>query len=126
MNLLDTSAIRDIFGATLGAIYGDGQLIRVDMVQQPNHSLLPVEQAPVAIKVQVDRADEAMRAAPGYTETDVKLLILQSGISGREPNSDDIVVAQGQRWKLAGVQQDPARSHWTARGIRQATPETAP
>lgn len=121
MSLLDTTAISDIFGSVLGSIYGDGQLIRVSMVEGPNYSQVEQLDDPVSIKVQVDRADEAMRATPGYTETDVKLIILQSGVSGRMPNSDDIVVAQGQRWKLGGVRQDPARSHWVARGIRQVS-----
>lgn len=119
--LLDAASIQATIGRVLGPIYGDGSLIRVDLVRQAGGTLLPSEQAPAAIKVQVDRADEAMRQAAGYTDTDVKLLILQTGVAGRAPNSDDIVIAQGQRWKLSGIRQDPARSHWVARGIRQAT-----
>lgn len=121
MSLLDGDDIRALFGDVFTDIFGDGSLIRVDMVRQPGGVVLPVEDAPVAISVQVDRADEAMRQAAGYTDTDVKLIILQAGVTGRMPNSDDIVIAQGQRWKVSGVRQDPARSHWIMCGIRQAT-----
>lgn len=62
-----------------------------------------------------------MRGEPGYTAQDVKLIILTAGLAGREPNTDDVVVAQSVRWKLGGVRQDPARSHWIARGIRQSS-----
>lgn len=121
MGLLDTDALKNVMGAAFAPILGTGQLIRIDMVRQPGGVILPAEQDPVAISVQVDRCDEAMRQAEGYTDTDVKLIILQAGVSGREPNTDDIVVARGRRWKVSGVRSDPAQSHWVMRGIRQAT-----
>lgn len=121
MNLLDGDDIRALFGDVFADIFGGCFLIRVEMMRQPGGTLRPVEETPVPIKVQIDRADEAMRKSAGYTDTDVKLIILQAGVAGRQPNSDDIVIAQGQRWKVSGVRQDPARSHWIMRGIRQAT-----
>lgn len=119
--LLDSDDIQQLFGDVFSDIYGDGELIRVDMVRGPGGVMTPTEQPPVPVKVQTDRCDHAMRDAPGYSDTDVKLLILQSGVSGRKPNTDDIVVARGQRWKISGVTEDPARSYWSMRGIRQAT-----
>jgi hypothetical protein len=121
--LLDTDALQSIFGSVLSSIYGDGQLIRIVMQRQPGGSVIPVEQPPVPIKVQVDACTEAMRQQAGYTDTDVRLLILQSGVPGDKPTSDDIVIAQGRRWKLYGITEDPARAYWEMRGIRDATEE---
>lgn len=119
--LLDTDALQGIFGSVLSAIYGDGQLIRVTMERQPGGVVIPVEQPLVPIKVQVDACTEAMRQQSGYTDTDVRLLILQSGVSGAKPTTDDIVIAKGQRWKLYGITEDPARAYWEMRGIRDAS-----
>lgn len=122
--LLDTDFIRDIFGAAFEDIYGDGELIRVDMVRQESGTITPQLSAAVPIKVQVDICTEAMRAQAGYSDTDVRLLILQSGIAGRDLNNDDMVRAKDRAgvlrtWKVFGVTQDPARSYWEARGIRK-------
>ena len=121
MGLLDTDALKNIMGAAFAPVLGSGQLIRVDKVRQPGGVELPVEQMPVTISVQIDRCDEAMRQAPGYSAEDVKLIVLQAGITGREPNSDDVIVARAQRWKAKSVRTDPARSHWIIHGTREAT-----
>lgn len=118
--LLDTDDIQQLFGDVFSDIYGDGQLITVTMVRGPGGVQVPQETS-VPCKVQVDRCDEAMRQSAGYTDTDVKLIILQSDVSDKEPDTDSLVVAQGKRWKVSGVRQDPARSVWIMRGIRQAT-----
>ncbi|ELT46836.1 hypothetical protein [Brucella intermedia] len=118
--LLDTDDIQQLFGDIFSDIYGDGQLITVTMVRGPGGVQIPQESS-VPCKVQVDRADESMRQSAGYTDTDVKLIILQSGLSDKEPDSDSIVVAQGRRWKVSGVRSDPARAAWIMRGIRQAS-----
>lgn len=119
--LLDTGVIRSIMGRALAGIYGDGQLIRVAQVRQPGGVYLPVPQLPVAIKVQVDRCTEAMRQAEGYTAQDVRLLVLQEGVPGPAPTSDDIIVARGERWKIYEVYEDPAQSYWGGRGVKQGT-----
>lgn len=119
--LLDTGAIRSIMGRALAGIYGDGQLIRVVQVRQPGGVYLPVPQPPVTIKVQVDRCTEAMRQAEGYTAQDVRLLVLQEGVPGPAPTSDDIIVARGERWKIYEVYEDPAQSYWGGRGVKQGS-----
>jgi len=121
MGLLDGDYLKNIMGAAFAPILGAGQLIRVDMVRRPGGTVRPVEASAVPISVQVDRADEAMRQAPGYTATDVKLIVLQAGIAGRAPNTNDVIVAQGQRWKSMGVRSDPARTHWIIHGTREKT-----
>ncbi|MFC6487363.1 hypothetical protein [Nitratireductor sp. GCM10026969] len=124
--LLGTDALQGIFGSVLSSIYEDGQLIRVVMQWQPGGTEIPVEQPPVACKVQVDVCTEAMRQQEGYSDTDVRLLVLQSTVAGADLTSDDIIVAKDfrtgdwQRWKLYGLTQDPARAYWEMRGIRDA------
>lgn len=125
--LLDTGALQGIFGSVLSSIYGDGQLIRVVMEWQPGGTTIPVEQPPVSCKVQTDLCTEAMRQQEGYSDKDVRLLVLQSSVEGADLTSDDIIVAKDyrsgdmQRWKLFGLDQDSARAYWEARGVRDAT-----
>lgn len=121
MGLLDTDYIRNRFGSVLSSVYGDGQLIRVTMDRGPGGVMIPTEAAPIAIKVQVDRCTEAMRQVAGYTADDVRLLILQAGVTGPKPTSDDIIVARGERWKIYELYEDPARSYWGGRGVKEAT-----
>ena len=123
MSLLDTDAIKNIMGAAFTPIFGTGELIRVNMVWQSGVGL-PVEDAPVAVSVQTDRCDEAMRQSPGYTVEDSKLIILQAGITGREPNTDDVIVARGQRWKVKSVRSDAAQSHWIIHATKEVTDDT--
>lgn len=124
MGLLDTNAIRRKFGQVFSSIYANGQLIRVIKERQPGGSYRNKEEEPVGIKVQIDRCTESMRQAQGYTAEDVKLLILQDGVSGAKPTSDDIIIAGGERWKIYEVYEDPAKSYWGGRGVKQATPNS--
>jgi hypothetical protein len=116
--LLDTNAIQSLFGSVLSSIYGDGTLIRVVLVSdgQGGWTESPTEQP---IKVQVDACTEAMRQQAGYTDNDVRLLILQFGVTGGDITSDDVVVARGKRWRCYGITQDPAASYWEARAVAQ-------
>lgn len=129
MGLLDSGAIRDLFGSVFGEVYEDGRLIRRTMIRTQTGSLIPGYLQPLNIKVQVDRLDETMRSQQGYTQRaqkdytdqDVKLLVLQAGVNA-QPDSDDIVqTADGRRWNMKEVGEDPARSYWRGRGVRVAS-----
>lgn len=119
--LLDGGYIRDLFGSVFSSIYGDGRYVRIEMVRQSSGSIFPVVQEIVPIKIQVDVCTEAMRQAQGYTSSDVRLFVLQQDVFPREPSTDDLFIGQGKRWKLYNVTQDPARSYWEGRGVKQAT-----
>lgn len=123
MGLLDTNAIQRKFGRVFSSIYGDGQLIRVTKTRVPGGGFVNTEQEPVPIKVQVDRCTESMRQAEGYTADDVKLLVLQDGVPGGKPTSNDIIVARGERWNIYEVYEDPAKSYWGGRGVKAKNPE---
>lgn len=125
MALLDSDALQNLFGTVFSGLYGSGRLIRVTKVRGAGGVLLNRYEPPVAIKVQVDRCDEAMRKQSGFTDTDVKLLVLQAGISSPAPTTDDVIEAKGERWNMYAVGEDPARAYWRGRGVRQSSDPVA-
>lgn len=79
-----------------------------------------VVEAPVC--VQIDALTQAQRDG-GYSEDDVRLLILADGLdqwltNGRLQN-DDVVTTQGQTFSIIAPSRDPANAYWTCRGRRR-------
>jgi len=68
----------------------------------------------VAAKCQVDAATDAMRREEGFSEGDVRLIILALGLPAITDNHQ--LTVQGVRYFLAGPSLDAAGSHWVARG----------
>lgn len=120
MGLLDTDALKQYFGYAFSGIYGTGRLIRVEKVRGPGGVMINRYHPPETIKVQVDRCDEAMRKQSGFTDSDVKLLVLQSGVSSPAPTTDDVIEAKGVRWNMYATGEDPASTHWRGRGVRKS------
>lgn len=71
----------------------------------------PVE---VECKCQIDIATDAMRAAEGFKETDVRLLIL--GLDALDTGA--VVEVGGLNYVLLSVTRDPAAVGWECRGRR--------
>jgi len=65
-------------------------------------------------RAQVDSATDAMRRADGFSEGDVRLIVLAQGVG--DLNSDCEVTARGVRYRLLSVELDAAASHWVCRG----------
>lgn len=64
-----------------------------------------------AVKIQFEAATEAMRQAQGYTDIDVRILMLASGVD--RPSTDHEIVHAGTRYAIAGpVGRDPASAYW--------------
>lgn len=62
-------------------------------------------------KAQFDAATQEMRAAEGFLETDVRILVLTASLEGNLDTSAKIEVAAGRyagRWSLLSCTQDPA------------------
>jgi hypothetical protein len=60
---------------------------------------------------QVDVATEAMRAAEGYADGDVRILVLSEGLGGTITTDDRIEIDSGPHagmWLVQAVTQDPA------------------
>lgn len=117
MSLLDTRALQTLFGQVFAPLYGSGRLIRVAKIRGQGGVMLNEYLPPESIKVQVDRCDEEMRSQSGYTANNVKLLVLQAGISSPMPTTNDIIEAKGRRWNMFAIGEDPASTYWRGRGV---------
>lgn len=120
MGLLDSDALKNLFGTVFSGLYGTGRLIRVTKVRGNGGVMLNRYEQPVPIKVQVDRCDEEMRRQSGFTSDNVKLLVLQAGVSSPAPTTDDVIEAKGARWNMFAVGEDPASTYWRGRGVKQS------
>lgn len=79
----------------------------------------PVEKS---CQVQIDALTEAMRQADGYTDQDMRLLVLTATLDG-ELDSDARVEVEagpyaGTEWMLASVARDPCGVYFECRGRR--------
>lgn len=119
MGLLD-GGIQSVFGSIFGSFYLPGLLTRVTLAPDGRGGgvAIPIDQN---CRVQLDACTEVMRQQPGYTDTDMRILILQAGVDGGPVDTDCEVEPlagpyQGRRFKIAWVTQDPAASYWECRG----------
>jgi hypothetical protein len=76
---------------------------------------------PVALScdVQVDQVTEAMRLAEGFTQKDMRLLVLTATLDGSLDTDAKIEVLAGPHegtWMLASVDRDPCGVYWECRG----------
>ena len=117
MGLLD-GGLSEIFAAAFGPVYLDGMLYRpVDGDDGAGGGSGNGFDTGSPVKVQIDAATQAMRSADTYVETDQRILVLASGL---DPITTDCeLVADGTRWGIATVMQDPARSYYELRGQRK-------
>lgn len=117
MGLLD-GGLQAVFGAAFAGVYLDGTLHRSSRVEAENGNITEtfVSQA---IKVQKDACTERMRQQEGYSDRDVRLIVLQVAPDSsvlEEPSTDDQITAAGQRWAISGIVSDPANAYWEMRG----------
>lgn len=119
MGALD-GGIQALFGTAFGVLYLDGTLVRVTLTSdgQGGGTATPT---PQSCKLQVDACTEAMRAQAGYTDKDVRIIVLQSGVTGGDIDTDCKIIARGVTYDVAWVTQDPAVSYWECRATPSAT-----
>lgn len=103
-------------------IYKDGLLKRAVIEDNGKGGSSAADITDVPCKVQVAALTQSQRAA-GFTESDVRLLILAGGLDqwledGRVLDDDEVRVLGkgGATYRIAGPLLDPAGSHWTCRG----------
>lgn len=115
MGALD-GGIAGIFAAAFGEIYQDGILRTVTLTDDGTGSLVETA-TDKPIKVQTDSCTEAMRQQAGYTDKDVRLLILAQGLT--MPNTDARVIdGRGVEYRLYNVTTDPAQSYFECRAVK--------
>lgn len=120
MSALLDGGLQGVFGAVFGAIYLDGSLIRVTLTDDGEGGWSESSVA-YPVKGQVDAVTERMRQSAGYTDGDMRIIVLQSGI-GIDPVTDDKAVLGGRVWSLADTEADPANTHWVMRGSLSELP----
>jgi hypothetical protein len=107
-----------ILNSVFASIYPTGSLVRRTITEDEGGSQT-VTQTTQAIKVQTDAVTEVMRQAAGYTDTDVRVIILSASVD--TVTSDDWVIdGRGDTWALIDPALDTFGSHWVARGQRVA------
>lgn len=114
MGLLDGGGSSLLTGVFSG-IYPSGTLVRRTITEDAGGSQT-VTDAEIPIKVQTDNVTEAMRQAAGYTDTDVRLIVLTAGLTSDITTNDKIRDSRGTLWSVTMPALDPCGSHWTIRG----------
>jgi hypothetical protein len=121
MGLLDGGIAR-IFSAALSWLYLDGQLHAGtgDPIYDDAGNITGYTgPGDIPIKVQTDKAAEAVKARAGYAIGDVALIILSRNPAGTiiVLNTDnEITDGYGDRYRIEDAEQDAARAHWICRG----------
>lgn len=116
MSLLDAE-IQSLFGSVFGALYLDGTVTRVTLLDDGFGGLTETTVSAPA-KIQRDACTENQRLEQGYSASDVRLLILQAGIDPIDTNCR--VTVLGVEYQLGPViTQDPARSYFECRGVQR-------
>lgn len=114
MGLLD-GGIASIMHGVFSGIYLDATLHRTTTTSDGKGGG-STSDADEAVKAQLEAATEAMRQAEGYTDTDVRILLLAHGVD--RPNSDCEVTVDGTRYGIRSVGRDPAGAYWDIHGRR--------
>lgn len=115
MGLLN-GGISAIFGAVLSGLYLPATLhvpgTRTDD-EEGNISYGPETDIPC--RAQIDAATYAMRQSEGYSEGDMRIIVLVSGLCSGITTDCQISVS-GKRWMVGSAELDAAASHWVLRG----------
>ncbi len=115
MSLLDGGIAR-IFNAALSGLYLPATLHKPGEYATDNEgNILPAVGTDVPCRAQVDAATYAMRQSEGYSEGDVRIMVLAAGLSA-DVTTDDQISVSGKRWMVGSAEKDAASSHWILRG----------
>lgn len=112
MGLLDGGAAA-AFAGIFSGIYLDGTLHRATTIDDGEGGG-STTYADEAVKAQLEACTEAMRQADGYTDLDVRILVLASGVA--RPDTDTQITVDGTRYAVQPpVYRDPCGSYWDCR-----------
>ena len=113
MGLLDGD-IAGLFADVFGTFYLDGTL-RTNTWVPDGMGGGSYAMVPTPVKYQMDQVDEATRVAGGYSQDDVRFLILQK--PGLTLTGDSELTAGGRTYLLRTPRQDPAKSYYEVWGV---------
>lgn len=111
------------FSAAFGGPYHPARTIeQVDPVHDDGGSIItPGGVAHRDCQVQVDVATDAMRAAPGFVEKDVRFIILSATLEGALDTDARVEVLSGPFagvWSIEAIERDPVAAGWVGRARR--------
>jgi hypothetical protein len=111
MGLLDGGGAT-LFRSVLGGVYLNATLHRPTTTPDgAGGGTTTPDATGEAVKIQFEAVTEAMRQAQGYTDLDVRILMLASGVE--RPTTDHEIVHDGTRYAIVGpVGRDPAGAYW--------------
>ena len=105
------AGLQAIFGAALGALYGDGVLHRVTSTDDGFGGFTPTAlDSPV--KLLVDSLSDADRAAGGLPRPAVRITVLRAGLPG-PIDIDDRITTEGASYRVLQAETDPAGASFT-------------
>lgn len=112
MGLLD-GGVAAAFSGAFSSFYLDATVHR-PTITEDGEGGGSIHYADEPVKAQLDAATEAMRSSDGYTDKDVRILVLAHGLA--EIDSDCQITLKGVRYSIANPSQDPAGAYWELRG----------
>lgn len=113
MGLLD-GGLRAVFGGAFGPLFLDGTLHAATTVSDGEGGFVR-SFVDHPVKGMVDTYSDEFRARTGVPDTDVRLIVLQFGVTV-VPDTDAQITLRGTRYAIQAIEQDPAQAAWTMRG----------
>lgn len=119
--VLENDDIQGLFGDVLGSIYGPGVLVTRarSSVRNPVTGVFPYTDTSTNVLVQRDRCTSRQMAQVGYSDKDVRIMVLQSGVMVR-PDTDSEIVHRGETFLVMDVDEDPFRVYWDLRSRKKS------
>ncbi len=114
MSLLDGD-LPAVFGSVFGPLLLDGTLINPSLTDDGYGGFTDVSDSTEAVKLMVEAYSEYTRAQANIPATDVKIIVLQDGVSSN-PRKGWEVRADGVTYRIEQIDQDPAKAAWVFQG----------
>lgn len=108
-------AVQAIFGAAFSGFYLDGTITRVTRTDDGAGDFSETTQTEPC-KYQIDALTDQQRQEQGYTARDVRIFVLQSGMSLRPSPGNRVTTHRGEFVVAPNVTEDPAGAYWQIRG----------
>lgn len=116
MGLLDGD-LASVLHAAFSGLFLDGTLHAGtgDPIYGPGGTIIGYEGGDAPVKVQTDSASDQMRAGAGFSEGDVRLLVLAKDVPAIT-SDHQITDGRGDLYNIQEAELDAVASHWTCRG----------
>lgn len=118
--MLGGDDIQDMFASVLGGIYEEATLVTMSRgtVRDKETGLFGNTPSRTAVSVQRDVCTTRQMAQQGYSDKDVRIMVLQSGVSVR-PNTDSEIEYRTETYLVMDVDEDPFRVYWDLRARKK-------